>query len=232
MSGVVATASNRGEAPASRAGRSRSTSRRGTSSPSPATRSRGSPSPSTTRTSASRSRVASPSGPKRTESGTAIAPTFAAAMCATAVSGRCGRTIPMRSPNPTPSPRSAFASRFDSSASSPNVTVRVIARPSVTRIAGASRGCRSLTSTPRLSVSGRSQRKDDRSSSYSARLTALGCGRRPRVARASRGRSVPSGRARRRRSTRRPRGPPPRAGRGRRSGCRRPPGRSPRRRRP
>ena len=165
MSGVVAIASNRVEASASIAGRSRSTSTSGTSSPSPAIRSSGSASPSTMRTSASRSRVWSPSGPKRTESGTAIAPSLAAAMCATAVSGRCGRTIPMRSPRPTPSPRNAFASRFESSASSPNVTVRVIARPSVTRIAAASRGWRSQTSTPRLSTGGSRQRKLDRISS-------------------------------------------------------------------
>ena len=73
--------------------------------------------------------------------------------------------IATRSPGTTPRPARAFASRFELSRSSPNVTVLAIARPSVTRIAGASAGCRSATSTPMLSRSGRAQRCAARSSS-------------------------------------------------------------------
>ena len=47
-----------------------------------------------------------------------------------------------------------------------SVTVRVSSRPSVTRIAGACLGCRSATSTPRLSRGGSAQRWERRSSSY------------------------------------------------------------------
>ena len=230
MSGVVATGSKLGDASPSSRSRSRSTSMSGTSSPSSAIRARGSPSPSTTRTSASRRRMSSASGPKRMLSGTATAPSLAAATCATAVSGRWGRTMPTRSPGPTPRPRRALARRLESSASSPNVTVRVISRPSVTRIAGSPRGCRSHTSTPE--VEDRRQLPAERPAEVLVRRAAQRVRRRPTAARASRGRSAPSGRARRPPPTRRPRARPPRAGRGRRSGSRRRPGRSRRRRRP
>ena len=70
--------------------------------------------------------------------------------------------LPPRRPSRRAHSRAGWRPRV----SSPKLTVRVISRPSVTRIAGAAGGWRSETSTPMLTTAGSCHRNDVRSSSY------------------------------------------------------------------
>ena len=91
-----------------------------------------------------------PSSPYRTDIESRIAPHFHVPKNAAAVSGVGGSSIATRSPFSTPSARSTFANRLESSCSSPHCTSRTVPSKCSWIIASLSAGCLSQTSCAML----------------------------------------------------------------------------------